>query len=191
MSRLGELLVRENLISLQQLHRAQEEQRKSGSRLGYSLTKLGIIDEGDLTSFLAKQYGVPAILLGEFDIDPEVIKLVPAEVARKYQMVPVSRTGSSLIVAMADPSNIYGIDDLKFLTGYNIEVVVASEAAIDETIQRYYEKHSSYSEMLGELEEDVDLAEPEPDVNTVDLEKASSEAPVIKLCNVILLNAIK
>jgi type IV pilus assembly protein PilB len=115
--RLGELLVRENLITLQQLQAAQEQQRKTGGRLGFNLTKLGYIEESELTAFLSKQYGVPAINLSEFEIDPEVIKLVPLEVAEKHQVIPVNRAGASLIVAMADPSNIFAIDDLKFLTG--------------------------------------------------------------------------
>src|SRR5512137_927981 len=127
--RIGELLVRENLISLQQLQKAQEEQKKAGGRLGYQLTKLGFIEESELTAFLSKQYGVPAIDLNEFEIDPEVIKLVPREVVEKHLIIPVNRAGASLIVAMSDPSNIFAIDDIKFLTGYNIEVVVAAEGA--------------------------------------------------------------
>src|SRR6185369_106034 len=102
-----------------------DDAKKTGGRLGLSLQKLGFIAEQDLTQFLAKQYGVPAINVADFDIDPEVIKLIPKEVARKHMCIPINRAGSSLIVAMCDPSNIYGIDDLKFLTGYNIEVVVA------------------------------------------------------------------
>ncbi|MFL5458607.1 MAG: type II secretion system protein GspE, partial [Myxococcales bacterium] len=146
--RLGELLVRENLISLQQLQKAQEEQKKAGGRIGYHLTKLGFIEESELTSFLSKQYGVPSINLKEFDIDPEVVKLVPKDVAEKHQCVPVNRAGASLILAMSDPSNIYAIDDIKFLTGYNIEVVVASEQAIKEALERYYaDKAPSYDEV--------------------------------------------
>jgi type IV pilus assembly protein PilB len=193
MSRLGELLVRENLISLQQLQRAQEEQKRTGGRLGYSLTKMGIIGEGELTSFLSKQYGVPSINLADFEIDPELIKMVPVEVAKKHQVLPINRAGSTLIVAMSDPSNIYAIDDLKFLTGYNIEVVVASEVAIDEAVNRYYEKQVSYSDVLGDIgdEEEVGVADSGEQLNVVDLERSAEEAPVIKLCNVILLNAIK
>jgi type IV pilus assembly protein PilB len=193
MSRLGELLVRENLISLQQLQRAQEEQKRTGGRLGYSLTKMGIIGENELTTFLSKQYGVPSINLSEFEVDPEVIKLIPVEVAKKHECLAINRAGSSLIVAMSDPSNIYAIDDLKFLTGYNIEVVVASEVAIDEAIQRYYEKQVSYKDVLGEEydADEVNVAEVGEELNVVDLEKASNDAPIIKLCNVILVNAIK
>src|SRR5438132_4346666 len=192
MSRLGELLVRENLISLQQLQKAQEAQRKTGGRLGMSLIKQGILSAEQLTNFLARQYGVPAINLGDFEVDPEVIKLIPVEVAKKHQVVPVNRAGSSLIVAMSDPSNIPAIDDLKFLTGYNIEVVVASEVQIEEAVARYYEKTASYAEVLGDIDVDeIDLANAPEELNVVDLEKASTEAPVIKLCNVILVNAIK
>jgi type IV pilus assembly protein PilB len=192
MSRLGELLVRENLISLSQLQKAQEEQRKTGARLGYSLTKLGILDEQELTSFLSKQYGVPSINLSDFEISPDVLQLVPAELAKRHQLLPVNRAGATLIVAMSDPSNIYAIDDLKFRTGLNIEVVVASEVAIDEAITRYYEKQVTYDDVLGDIDADaVELGGDDDDVNIVDLEKASGEAPVIKLCNVILLNAIK
>jgi len=193
MSRLGELLVRENLISLAQLQKAQEEQRKTGARLGYSLTKLGIINEEELTTFLSKQYGVPSINLAEFEISLDVIQLIPPELAKRHQLIPVNRAGATLIVAMSDPSNIYAIDDLKFRTGLNIEVVVASEVAIDEGIQRYYEKHVGLDDVLGELDTDsIEIGAEEADnVNVLDLEKASGEAPVIKLCNVILLNAIK
>jgi type IV pilus assembly protein PilB len=193
MSRLGELLVRENLISLAQLQKAQDEQRKAGTRLGYSLQKLGILGEQELTSFLATQYGVPSINLADFEISPDVLQLVPPELAKRHQLLPVNRAGATLIVAMADPSNIYAIDDLKFRTGLNIEVVVASEVAIDEAIQRYYEKQVTYDDVLGDIDaESVEVGgEGGDDLNIVDLEKASGEAPVIKLCNVILLNAIK
>src|SRR5262245_19952267 len=126
MSRLGELLVREKMISLQQLQKAQDEARRSGKRLGHALTQLGFVKDQDLTQFLAKQYSLPSINLAEFDIDPEVIKLIPKEISRKPMVIPVNRAGATLIVAMSDPSNIYAIDELKFLTQYNIEPVVSS-----------------------------------------------------------------
>ena len=192
MSRLGELLVRENLISLQQLQKAQEEQKKSGTRIGYSLTKLGIIQEQDLTNFLSKQYAVPSINLGEWEVANEVIALVPAELAKRHQLVPVSRAGATLIVAMADPSNIYAIDDLKFRTGLNIDVAVASEIAIDEAYVKYYEKQVNLDDLVGQLDADaVEIAESDAEVSVIDLEKGAGEAPVIKLVNVMLLNAIK
>src|SRR4051812_48416708 len=190
--RLGELLVRENLISVQQLRKAQEEQQKNGTRIGTALIKTGAIEESKLTDFLSKQYGVPAINLKEFDIDPEIIKLVPKEVAEKHLVVPVNRAGPSLIVAMCDPSNIYAVDDLKFLTGYNIEAVVASEISIREAIERYYaEKGPSMEDLVGEVADaDVELSKEESE-SIDDMAKAADDAPVVKLVNLILLDAIK
>ncbi|HUL59211.1 MAG TPA: type IV-A pilus assembly ATPase PilB [Anaeromyxobacteraceae bacterium] len=192
--RLGELLVRENLISLQQLQKAQEEQRKTGGRIGSLLVKQGAIAEADLTNFLSKQYGVPAISLKDFDIDEEVLKLIPKATSEKHQVVPVNRAGSSLIIAMSDPSNIFAIDDIKFLTGYNVEVVVASEQAIREAIEKYYaEKGPSYEDLMqGFDDSEVALVEAEDDsVNVLDLEKSAEDAPVVKLVNLILMDAIK
>ena len=192
--RLGELLVRENLISLQQLQKAQDVQKKAGGRIGYHLTKLGFIEESELTKFLSKQYGVPSINLKEFDIDGEVVKLVPKEVAEKHQCIPVNRAGASLILAMSDPSNIYAIDDIKFLTGYNIEVVVASEQAIKEALEKYYaEKGPSYDEVMeGFDENEIAVDHDEGGITDIsDLEKSAADAPVVKLVNLILLDAIK
>src|SRR5438876_3388363 len=178
MSRLGELLIRENLISLQQLQKAQEEARKSGSRLGYSLTKLGYIAESDLTNFLSKQYGVPSINLSDFEVDSDILKLIPKDVAKKHLCIPINRAGASLIVAMADPSNIFAIDDLKFLTGYNIEVVVASDGAIREAIEKYYgtqneRQELNYDEVMAEFDEDeIEVGGDEDAVNVVDLERS-------------------
>lgn len=180
------------MISFSELRQAQDEQRRSGQRLGYSLTKLGYIKETDLTQFLSKQYGVPPINLAEFEIDPEVIKLVPEDVARKHHVIPVNRAGASLIVAMADPSNILAIDDLKFLTGYNIEIVVASEVAIEETIENFYQAKVSYDDVLDDFDDaEIEFGDEEEDLNVVDLEKQSGEAPVVRLVNYVLLSAIK
>jgi len=191
--KIGELLVRENLITPVQLQKALEEQKRTGGRLGANLCKLGFIKEEQLTEFLSKQYGVPAVNLKEFEIDPEVIKLVPEEVARKHMGIPVNRAGNTLIVAMADPSNIFAMDDIKFLTGYNVEVVVAPENAIKEAIDKYYQgSATNLEEALGDMEDmDIELGETEEEVNITDLEKASEEAPVIKLVNLILTDAIK
>jgi len=193
-SRIGELLVREKLISLAQLQKAQDTQRKSGERLGHALTKLGYIQESELTDFLSKQYGVPSIDLEEFEVDPEVVKLIPKEVAERHQVVPVNRVGSSLIIAMGDPSNIYAIDDIKFLTGYNIEVVVSSDAAIKKAIDRYYEEEAgmTYDDVLEDFDPDeIEVSEDEDGVDIVELKKSSEDAPVVKLVNLILLDAIK
>jgi type IV pilus assembly protein PilB len=183
------------MISADQLQKAQEDSRRSGDRLSASLIKVGAIQEEDLTQFLSKQYGVPAINLAEFDIESDVLALVPKDVAQRHRVVPVNRAGSSLIVAMADPSNILAIDDLKFVTGYNIEVVVASEVALSQAITRYYESQTpqvNLEEVMNELQEGVEFESgAEENVNAVDLEKASEDAPVVKLCNHILLSAIQ
>jgi type IV pilus assembly protein PilB len=190
--RLGELLVRENLISVQQLRKAQEDQQKNGTRISTALIKVGAIEESKLTDFLSKQYGVPAINLKEFDIDGEIIKLVPKDVAEKHLVIPVNRAGSSLIVAMCDPSNIYAVDDLKFLTGYNIEPVVTSEPALREAIEKYYaEKGPNLEDIISNMEDDVEVAEGEDDGGNVEeMAKAADDAPVIKLVNLILKDAI-
>lgn len=191
--RLGELLVRENLISASQLMKAQEASRKEGGRLSTNLTKLGFIKENELTGFLSKQYGVPSIDLTTFQIDPDIIRLIPEDVAEKHVIIPVNKVGSNLIVAMSDPSNIFAVDDIKFLTGYNVEVVVASEQAIREAISQYYEDDSmKFNEVMADFEdEDVEVVSSEEDVNIGALEKASEDAPVVKLVNLILLEAIK
>ncbi|MDF1564928.1 MAG: type IV-A pilus assembly ATPase PilB [Deltaproteobacteria bacterium] len=188
--RLGELLVRENLISLQQLQAAQDAQKSEGGRLGYHLTKLGYLEETELTGFLAKQYNVPSIDLRAFDIDSEVIKLVPKDVCEKHVAIPVNRAGASLIVAMSDPSNIFAVDDIKFLTGYNIEVAVAAEESIKEAIERYYMSGPSYEDVMEGFDADeIEVAELDGD-DVVDIDSAE-DAPVVKLVNLILIDAIK
>jgi len=191
-ARLGELLVRERLITPLQLQQAVEEQRSTGGRLGYQLTKMGFIEENELTAFLSKQYGVPSIDLNEFDIEPDIIKLIPKEVVLKHQVIPVNRTGSTLIVAMADPSNIFAIDDIKFLTGYNVEVVVASEQAIESAVEKYYTSNVTFDDVMLDFDDDdVDVIDADEDINELDLEKSAGDAPVIKLVNLILLDAIR
>jgi type IV pilus assembly protein PilB len=193
-NRLGELLVREKLISLQQLRRAQDEQKRSGQNLGYTLQKLGFISDGEITNFLSSQYRLPAINLDEYEIDTDIVKLVAREVCEKHKIMPVSRSGQSLIVAMADPTNLHAIDDIKFLTGYNVEPVVASETAIHNAVDRYYNVGPSYEELMDDFnldEEEIDFGADEEDINALELEKASADAPVVRLVNVLLLNAIR
>jgi type IV pilus assembly protein PilB len=190
--RIGELLVKENLLSAEQLRRAREESRASGSRLGAQITKLGYLDEGELTDFVEKQYGVPSIDLDQFEIEPAVIQLIPEEVALKHTVIPVNRAGSTLILATADPSNIFAIDDIKFLTGYNIQPVVAGEDSIRRAIDRYYDKSSSLEEVIGDFDDsDVDLIHGGDDIDVSELAKASEDAPVVKLVNLILTDAVK
>lgn len=194
-NRLGELLVREKLISLQQLRQAQEEQKKSGQNLGYALARLGYVNDEEITNFLSNQYRLPAVNLDEYEIDGEVIKIVTKEMCEKHGVVPVSRSGSSLIVAMSDPTNLHAIDDIKFLSGYNVEPVVSSEAAIQAAIERYYNAGPSYEEVLEDFnleDEDIDFdTEGDDQANALELEKESEDAPVVRLVNVLLLNAIK
>jgi len=192
--RIGELLVRQKLISLQQLRKAQEEQRRDGTSLGYALAKMGFVSDKQITDFLSQQYRVQAVDLKEFEIDREVLKLIPADMCDRHRILPVSRAGSSLIVAMADPSNLNAIDDIKFTTGYNVEPVVASEAAIMEAIERYYNQEStiSYDEIMeGFDENEIDFADDGGEDGALDLERASEDAPVVRLCNAIMLSAIK
>ena len=191
-NRLGELLVREKLISLSQLRTAQEEQQKGGGNLGFALAKLGYISDDEITNFLSQQYRVPTIDLTDYEIEADIVKLVSKEQCEKHRVVPVSRTGNSLLVAMADPTNLHAIDDLKFLTSYNIEPVIASETAILATIEKYYNAGPSYDEVMSGFDEgEIDFTGEEEDMNLLELEKASEDAPVVRLVNMILLNAIK
>jgi type IV pilus assembly protein PilB len=191
-NRLGELLVREKLISLSQLRAAQEEQQRSGGNLGYTLARLGYVSDNEITNFLSQQYRVPTIDLDEYEIDAEILKLVVKEQCEKHRVIPVSRTGNSLIVAMADPTNLHAIDDLKFLTSYNIEPVIASETAILAAIEKYYNAGPSYEEVMAGFDEnEIDFTGDEEDINVLELEKASEDAPVVRLVNMIMLQAIK
>ena len=193
-SRLGELLVRNNLITKDQLTKALEEQKESGGqmRLGSILIKNNLIAEPDLTTFLSKQYGVPSINLAEFEVDQAIIKIIPVEIVHKYQIIPVNRAGSTLIIAMSDPSNIFAIDDIKFMTGYNVEVVVASESAIKSAIDKYYDQSASLADVMSDLDmEDLEVIGDEEEVDVSSLERATEDAPVVKLVNLILTDAIK
>src|SRR5437667_628520 len=136
--RIGELLLKEKRITPEQLQQALAHQKANGGKLGFNLVKMGFVKDEEITALLSKQYGVPSINLTQFEIDPAVIKLIPADTAQKYQIVPLSRAGATLTIAMTDPTNVFAMDDIKFMTGYNVEPVVASETAVIEAIQRYY-----------------------------------------------------
>src|SRR6188508_1365093 len=136
--RIGELLLKEKRISPDQLQEALNYQKANGGKLGFNLVKLGFVKDEELTSLLSKQYGVPSINLAQFEIDPAVIKLIPNETAQKYQVIPLNRAGATLTIAMTDPTNVFAMDDIKFMTGYHVEPVVASETAVAESITRYY-----------------------------------------------------
>src|SRR5438094_2195109 len=136
--RIGELLLKEKRITAEQPQQALSAQKAQGGKLGFNLVKLGFVKDEEITALLSKQYGVPSIALTQFEVDPSVIKLVPAETAQKYQIVPLARSGATLTIAMTDPTNVFAMDDIKFMTGYNVEPVVASETAVMEAIERYY-----------------------------------------------------
>jgi len=197
--KLGELLVKENLITPQQLQEALQYQKQHGGKLGYNLVKLGFVKDEEITQLLSRQYGVPSINLARFEIDPSVIKLVPAETAQKYQIIPLSRAGANLTIAMVDPTNVFAMDDIKFMTGYNVEPVVASETAIMESIEKYYGSVHSLQikeemDKLVETDEfgdDVEVLEEGDEIDLQELEKSSEEAPVVKLCNLILTDALR
>jgi type IV pilus assembly protein PilB len=136
--RIGDLLLKEKRITADQLQQALNHQKSGGGKLGYNLVKMGFVKDEEITALLSKQYGVPSINLAQFEIDTAVIKLIPAETAQKYQIVPLSRAGATLTIAMTDPTNVFAMDDIKFMTGYNVEPVVASETAVVEAIEKYY-----------------------------------------------------
>jgi type IV pilus assembly protein PilB len=190
--RLGEILVRANLITPEQLREAIALQKSSGGRIGSILVKLKYLSEEAITSFLGRQYGVPLIDLNKGTIDPAVLALVPAEVARKHLLIPVGWTGGSLRVAMADPSDIVAIDEVRFITGYNIQPMVASETSIQNTLNRYYETAGFARSLVRDFEQkEFGIVEPDQrGVDLTDLYRATEEAPVIKLVNLILTDAI-
>ena len=200
--KLGEILLKEKLISPDQLKTALDHQKQNGGRLGNSLVQLGYLSDEEITSVLSRQYGVPSINLAYFEVDPGVIKLIPVETARKYQILPLSRVGSSLTVAMVDPTNVFALDDIKFMTGFNIEPVVASESSISEAIKKHYgaAEDQEAKEIIDEIvnfvdeagAETLELEEQDDDgLSLSQLEAAAEEAPVVKLVNYILMDGVK
>ena len=195
--RLGDLLVREKIITQEQLEKAVKAQKDAGAnvRLGSTLVKLGFVTDEEVTNFLSRQYGVPAINLQYFEIDSSVVKLVPEETAKRYQILPLSRVGASLTIAMVDPTNVFAMDDIKFMTGFNIEPVVASESAIIDAIEKAYgqpQAEENVDELLASMDDaDVELQAEHEEMNLNELEKSADEAPIVKLVNIILTDAVK
>ena len=227
-AKLGEILVRENLLSPQQLREALDYQRENGGRLGYNLVKLGLVSDDMITAVLSRQYGVPSVNLELFDIDETVIRLIPQEVAQKYSVLPLSRVGATLTLAMVDPTNVFAMDDIKFMTGLNIEPVVVSEASVQEAIAKYYaqsreiELASLASEMLveglkgngngnghgaitsddlvsldsldfasAEGADNLEVIEDNEEIDLSSLTRMSEDAPVVRLVNVLLVDALR
>ena len=196
-TKLGRMLVGAKLITEDQLEKALALQQKEGGRLGSILVKFSYLPEQTLLQFLSKQYGVQAIDLSKAEIDSSVIKLIPTEVVQKYNVIPIRRVGSVITIAMMDPSNIFAIDDIKFMTGYDVDVVVASESAIVAAMAKYYDTSAmNLQQVLKSMdvgEESVDIveADTEEQVDLRELKEAVEEAPVVKLVNLILSDAIK
>jgi type IV pilus assembly protein PilB len=197
-SRLGEILIKESLITSDQLLKALEHQKVHGGRLGTCLMKLGIVTDDEITGVLSRQYGVPSINLKYYEVEHSVIKLIPQDTAIRYQIVPLSRVGSTLTIAMTDPTNVFAMDDIKFMTGFNVEPVVASETAITEAISKFYGDVESVEELskvmkdlAGEDGADLELASEDQETSLAELERAAEEAPIIKLVNLILTDAVK
>ena len=204
--RLGELLLKGQRITHAQLEEALEHQRQHGGRLGFNLVTLGFVKDEEITALLSKHYGVPSIALEAVEIDPAVLKLVPAETAQKYQIVPLSRVGATLTIAMTDPTNVFAMDDVRFMTGYSVEPVIASEIAVVDAIAKYYgDVASSESggggtsaldvvsqalEYMPVDADDVEVLEDLEEINLEALEQQSSETPIIRLVNVLLMSAI-
>jgi type IV pilus assembly protein PilB len=218
--RIGELLLKEKRITPEQLQQALNHQKGSGGKLGYNLVKMGFVKDEEITSLLSKQYGVPSINLTQFEIDAAVIKLIPADTAQKYQIVPLSRAGATLTIAMTDPTNVFAMDDIKFMTGYNVEPVVASETAVIEAIRKYYPVVSKAAaaaaasaaaavavggpsalemasrgleELQASLDDasDVEVLDELQEISAEALAKQGEEAPVVRLVNVVLMSAIQ
>jgi len=196
--RLGDLLVKEKVITPEQLEQATKLQKETHVRLASALVKLGFLSDEDVTNFLSRQYGVPAINLSYFEIDPVVVKLIPFETARRYQILPLSRVGASLTIAMVDPTNVFAMDDIKFMTGFNIEPVVASESSIVEGIDKAYgtSKEEELESVMQSINEsgdagDIEVQGEQEEVTLKELEKAADEAPIVKLVNLVLTDAVK
>lgn len=216
-AKLGEILVRENLISPQHLRQALDYQREHGGRLGFNLVKLGLVTDETITAILSRQYGIPSVNLDLFDIDESVLRLIPQEVARKYSVLPLSRVGATLTLAMADPTNVFAMDDIKFMTGLNVEPVVVAEASVLTAIAKYYSSSREIElagnpdgvdtngngfsqadlvslanldldhESAGELE----IFEDNDEIDVSSLTRMSEDAPVVRLVNVLLVDALR
>ena len=207
--RLGELLLREKRVTPAQLQEALNYQKANGGRLAASLVKLGILRDEDITSILSRQYGVPSINLTEYDLDPAIVRLVPGETATKHNLIPVGRNGTTLTLAMTDPTNIFAMDEVKFITGLHVEPVVASETAIRDAVAKYFGKSINGSspmtgggkgaDLVNKALEDfgsgddslVEVVGDAEDIDTALLEKQSGEAPIIRLVNALMLSAIQ
>jgi type IV pilus assembly protein PilB len=205
--RLGELLLREKRVTPAQLQEALNHQRANGGRLGTTLVKLGFLKDEDVTDVLSRQYGVPAVDLRDFELDAAVVRLVPAETAAKYNVIPVARSGNTLTLAMTDPTNVFAMDDIKFRTGLHVEPVVASDTAIREALTKHYGPPGSPQAPVGKQvdlvsraledlnldtsQEELQVMDSTEEIDEKSIERQSGEAPVIRLANALFLAAIQ
>ena len=198
--RLGDLLVAEGLVKQEELQRALAEQKGTTEKLGSVLVRLKLVNEEQLTGFLSRQYGIPSITLSQLDIDPGILRLVPPQIAKKYEVLPVKRAANTLTLAMADPTNVFALDDVSFMTNLQVLPVVASQAAIRRAIERNYENQgAAITDVLTELAEDqvsnVEVVDDDEDsggkVDVFELKESADEAPVVKLVNMVLVDAIQ
>ncbi len=198
--RLGDLLVAEGLVKQEELQRALAEQKGTTEKLGSVLVRLKLVNEEQLTGFLSRQYGIPSITLSQLDIDPGLLRLVPPQIAKKYEVLPVKRAANTLTLAMADPTNVFALDDVSFMTNLQVLPVVASQAAIRRAIERNYENQgAAITDVLTELSEDqvsnVEVVDDDEDsggkVDVFELKESADEAPVVKLVNMVLVDAIQ
>src|SRR5438309_1922447 len=220
-AKLGEILVRENLISPQHLRQALDYQREHGGRLGFNLVKLGLVSDDTITAVLSRQYGIPSVNLELFDIDDSVLRLIPQEVAQKYSVLLLSRVGATLTMAMVDPTNVFAMDDIKFMTGLNVEPVVVAEASVQTAIAKYYSTSReielatvapdlavegangngfSQADLVSldsldfdheSLASEVDVLEDNEEIDLSSLTRMSEDAPVVRLVNVLLVDALR
>ena len=190
-SRVGDLLIQTGLITQEQLEQAMEMLERKETSLTACLSELDILSEEDYTQVISEQFGVPIVELDDYSLDSSVLELIPQNLAHKYKLIPLVRSDSSLTIAMADPSNMSALNEIKFITGLDIKVVLALESAIDENFEKHYENNVSYESILEDIDdEDLTLVE-EDDVDLDSLEKATEDAPVVKLVNAVLTDAIK
>src|SRR5213594_3311069 len=196
--RLGDLLVADGLLTAEQLKKALAEQKGSPEKIGSVLVRLNFVNEDQLIGFLSRQYGVPSITLAQLDIESDVLKLVPAPIARKYEVIPVRKMGNSLALAMADPTNVFALDDISFMTNLQVLPLVASQTAIKKAIDRNYEsKTEAISSVLSDMQTDLGNVEVVEDgeegakVDVFELKESADEAPVVKLVNMVLVDAIQ
>jgi len=190
--RIGDLLLNAGVITEEQLNQALAEQKNNPGRLGSTLVRLGFVSNEELMNFLSVQLGTPAVDLNDIEINPEVLKLIPANLASKHLILPINRIGSTLIVATCDPTDLSAIDDIKFITGYNIEITIASELSLKSALDNFYQSTTMLDEIIAEFDDsDLELIQGEEEPDAMELRGETEDAPVIRLVNKIMVDAIR